>query len=238
MEAIKKNASEKSPGLDGILLEVLKRALVILPEITLLINKCMALGRFPKEWKKGNLIPIPKPDKDETLAKSYRPICLLPLLRKTFERLIIDRASAVIHKKAHESDSQFGFKVGRSTEDAILKLQQVVKESNSNYACANLLDISGAFDNLWWLSLINILRARGCPVNIFRVLKDYLHEREVIIQGTHQECSKKVTKGTPQSSIFGPIAWNLQLDGLLNLIKEEGVGSLCGRCHHRDTRWH
>ncbi|CAB0033464.1 unnamed protein product [Trichogramma brassicae] len=226
LEAIKRNSSGKSPGLDGILPEVLKRALVILPEITSLFNKCLALGRFPKEWKKGNLIPIPKPDKDETLAKSYRPICLLPLLGKTFERLIIDRASAVIHKEGLESDSQFGFRVGRSTEDAILKLRQVVEESNSNYACAIPLDISGAFDNLWWPSLTNILRARECPKNIFRVLKDYLHDREVIIQGTHQECSKKVTKGTPQGSIFGPIAWNLQLDGLLNLIKGEGVPSV------------
>ncbi|CAB0037853.1 unnamed protein product [Trichogramma brassicae] len=189
-------------------------------------QQVLSTRKIPKGWKKGNLIPIPKPDKDETLAKSYRPICLLPLLGKTFERLIIDRASAVIHKEGHESDSQFGFKVGRSTEDAILKLRQIVEESTSKYACAIPLDISGAFDNLWWPSLTNILRARGCPTNIFRVLKDYLHDREVIIQSTHQECSKKVTKGTPQGSIFGPIAWNLQLDGLLSLIKEEGVPSI------------
>uniref|UniRef100_A0ABD2W653 Reverse transcriptase domain-containing protein n=1 Tax=Trichogramma kaykai TaxID=54128 RepID=A0ABD2W653_9HYME len=106
----------------------------------------------------------------------------------------------------HDSDFQFGFKVGRSTEDAILKLRHVVEESHSKYALAIPLDISGAFDNLWWPSLVNILRARGCPANIFRVLKDYRHDRKVIIQGTHQECSKKVTKGTPQGSIFGPIA--------------------------------
>ncbi|CAB0028607.1 unnamed protein product [Trichogramma brassicae] len=207
---------------DGILPKVLKRALVLLLEITFLFNKCLALERFPKEWKKGNLIPIPKPDKDETLAKSYRPICLLSLLEKTFERLIIVRALAVIHKVGHASDSQFGFKVGRSTEDAIVKLLKVSEESNFNYTCAIPLDISGSFDNLWWPSLTNILRARGCSGNIFRVLKGYLHDREVIIQGTHQECSKKVTKGTPQGSIiFGSTAWNLQLDGLLNLIKEK-----------------
>uniref|UniRef100_A0ABD2WD10 Reverse transcriptase domain-containing protein n=1 Tax=Trichogramma kaykai TaxID=54128 RepID=A0ABD2WD10_9HYME len=179
--AMQRNTSGKSPGADKVIPEALKNALAILPEITDLFNKCLASGKIPSAWKKGVVIPILKPEKDEVLAKSYRPICLLSLIGKSFERLIIDRAEGVIHRRNHESELQYGFKEGRSTEDAILKLRQLVEENDFNYALALPLDISGAFDNLWWPELMDILRKRSCPRNLFRLLIDYFAERKMSI---------------------------------------------------------
>ncbi|CAB0040704.1 unnamed protein product [Trichogramma brassicae] len=195
--AMQRNTSGKSPGADGVIPEALKNALVILPEITNLFNKCLASGKIPSAWKKGAVVPILKPEKDEALAKSYRPICLLSLVGKTFERLIIDRAEGVIHQRNHESELQFGFKEGRSTEDAILKLRQLVEEDDSKYALALPLDISGAFDNLWWPSLMETLRKRSCPKNLFKLLVDYFRDREMSIVSSYAGASKHVTKGAP-----------------------------------------
>ena len=43
---------------------------------------------FPKPWKDGTTILLPKPQKDHTNPKNYRPITLLPALGKTLERII------------------------------------------------------------------------------------------------------------------------------------------------------
>ncbi|KAL7289445.1 hypothetical protein TKK_0016640 [Trichogramma kaykai] len=220
---MQQNTSGKSPGADRVIPEALKNALVILPEITDLFNKCLASGKIPSVWKKGVVISILKPEKDEILAKSYRPICLLSLIGKTFERLIIDRAEGVIHRRNHELEHQYGFKEGRSTEDAILKFRQLVEENDFNYALAFPLDISGAFDNLWWPELMYTLRKRSCPRNLFRLLIDYFAERKLSIVSSCAEASKHATKGAPQGSIIGPVAWNLKLDDLLNLLETEGI---------------
>ena len=56
------------------------------------------------------MVPILKEGKDENLAKSHRPVCLLSILGKTFERLIISKSDEVINKDGYASDRQFGFK--------------------------------------------------------------------------------------------------------------------------------
>ena len=44
-------------------------------------------GKFPSEWKKGNIVPVHKKD-DKQNVKNYRPESLLPICGKIFERLI------------------------------------------------------------------------------------------------------------------------------------------------------
>ncbi|CAB0034373.1 unnamed protein product [Trichogramma brassicae] len=92
--AMQRNTSGKSPGADLVIPEALKNALIILPEITDLFNKCLASGKIPSAWKKGVVVPILKPEKDEALAKSYRPICLLSLIGKTFEKKVLANDTA------------------------------------------------------------------------------------------------------------------------------------------------
>ena len=43
--------------------------------------------KFPSEWKKSNVVPIHKKD-DKQNVKNYRPVSLLPICGKIFERLI------------------------------------------------------------------------------------------------------------------------------------------------------
>ncbi|CAB0034350.1 unnamed protein product [Trichogramma brassicae] len=89
--AINSLKNGKAPGPDNIEVEMLKhmtgtRTLHCLSE---LFNSCRRLGYFPNIWKNANLkILLKSEDKDETQEKSYRPICLLPILSKVLEKLI------------------------------------------------------------------------------------------------------------------------------------------------------
>ena len=58
--------------------------------LQLIFQSCLESGKFPNEWKKANVAPVHKKGGKEIL-KNYRPISLLPIAGKTFERLLYDR---------------------------------------------------------------------------------------------------------------------------------------------------
>ncbi|VVC42095.1 Helitron helicase-like domain, partial [Cinara cedri] len=92
---IKKLLRKKSPGFDLITAEVIRN----LPKKTILFltqiyNAMLRLSYFPLLWKYSIIILILKPEKPPDSPTSYRPISLLPLLSKLFEKLLLKR---IIH---------------------------------------------------------------------------------------------------------------------------------------------
>jgi hypothetical protein len=80
-------------------------------------NGCLRFHIFPNFCKRGGIRALLKGEgKDPRLGRSYRPICLLSVLGKFFERLIVDRLDTVFIEGIHRA--QCGFMRGRSTEDA------------------------------------------------------------------------------------------------------------------------
>ena len=74
--------------------------------LELIFQQAMESGSFPSEWKKGNVVPIHKKD-DKQCFKDYRPISLLPICGKIFEKLIFNENELI-------SPNQSGFKPGDS----------------------------------------------------------------------------------------------------------------------------
>jgi hypothetical protein len=56
--------------------------------LTHLFNAILLHGYFPAQWKVAQIILIPKPGKPPH-SLSYRPISLLPIASKVFERLLV-----------------------------------------------------------------------------------------------------------------------------------------------------
>lgn len=219
--------SNRAPGSDLIEVNVLKAACKIIPgQFVRLYNGCLQWGVFPSIWKEGSLRVLLKgEDKDEKDPKSYRPICLLSVVGKLFEKLIKLRLSDTSLAPGRISDRQFGFMPGRSTEDAVVELRRMVSSSGGRYAVALLFDISGAFDNVWWPLVLQSFKERDCPKNVFGVMKSYFDDRRVNISYNRvSEVSKVATRGCPQGSVLGPSCWNLMFDGLLRLLESSAQG--------------
>ena len=89
-----------------------------------------------------------------------------------------------------------------------------------------LFDIPGAFDNVWWPLVVKSLRERGCPRNVFDVLKRYFDNRRVGIEIGSIKMTKRATRGCPQGSVLGPASWNLMFDDLLR----SSVESVSNKC--------
>lgn len=214
----------KAPGHDLIEARMIKEAWPsIHNEICTLINHCLEQQTFPDQYKVALIRVILKSDdKDETDAKSYRPISLLPVMGKILEKAIAGRVKTIVNDHPRSSRRQYGFRPGRSTEDAIVEVQRLVKASQHRYVVGMLFDISGAFDNVWWPSILSNLKDRGCPKNIYGLIKSYLSNRRAKISGVSEEVEKTVTKGCPQGSVLGPLFWNLVFDEAIEIAGQNG----------------
>ena len=83
-----------------------------------------------------------------------------------------------------------------------------------------LFDIPGAFNNVWWPLVFKSLRERGCPRNVFDVLKSYFDNRRVGLEIGYIKMTKRATMGCPQGFVLGPACWNLMFDDLLRSLEE------------------
>ena len=110
----------KSPGHDMILGIVLRHCpKLFLPYLLRLYNACLRLKYFPTSWKRDHTISLGKPLKtDPSNYKSFRPISLLCILGKILEKLMFFRGRWLTESEGWISPKQFGFRQGKSREQA------------------------------------------------------------------------------------------------------------------------
>lgn len=100
---------KKAPGPDGVTGIVVKTvAMVIADFVTRLFNDCFMFGYFPRVWKTGKLVTIPKPGRVATSAKDLRPITLLPIMGKALEHFVKKRMIDSREEGFHHPN-QYGF---------------------------------------------------------------------------------------------------------------------------------
>ena len=82
--------ANKAHGHDDISVRMLKLSQKsILKPLKLIFENCLRTRLFPDQWKKANVVPIHKKG-DKQLIENYRPVSLLPICGKVFERLIFN----------------------------------------------------------------------------------------------------------------------------------------------------
>ena len=103
-------SSKDSCGEDYISTKLLK---IIKPDIiqsiTFIINQSLLSGIFPDKLKIAKVIPLFKKN-DPTLLDNYRPISLLPVISKIFERVIFNQLHCHFNIYNLYLPSQYGFR--------------------------------------------------------------------------------------------------------------------------------
>lgn len=213
--------------MDGLTGEMCRRVWEVIPEyLEALYAGCVREGYFPREWKCARVAVLLKsPDRLRSNPRSYRGISLLPVLGKVLERIMVHRLQEVVGDGMCEW--QFGFKRGRSVEDAWLYVRECVDGSASRYVLGVFVDFKGAFDHLGWASVIRRLEELGChEVGLWR---SYFSDRRACVVGANDSVWMDVVRGCPQGSICGPFIWNLMMDTLLRQL-----GLECKVCAYAD----
>jgi len=176
LSAVVGKQKNSAPGSDGLSARIIKAAWPAISDHMLrLVNNCLRFATFPDPLKVAKIVVLLKnKDKDPLIPKSYRPVSLLPVLGKILEEVICNIMEREIGSLL--SIDQHGFRPGKSTTSALDEVKEWTSQ-NGRHVLGCFLDISGAFDNVRWPSLIEDMRSLRCSPSIIAITMSYLSDR-------------------------------------------------------------
>ena len=213
VEIINSLVSKRSSGHDGLSNCMLKKEKYVFARLLKpLINASIEQGRFPAGLKTANVIPIFKKGESSNL-NNYRPISLLPVLSKVFEKIINKQLTTVIDN-GYIDENQFGFRQGHSTEDAVLKFIDRIERdmATKKHVVSIYIDVSKAFDSCDHGIIINKLRRTGLDASGVKLMQSYLKDRKqiVIVNGTLGGYFV-INIGVGQGTVLGPTLFKIYI---------------------------
>lgn len=219
----------KRPGQDEIPNGILKAmGTPIFRAIARLTTACWKSGTYPAQFRKARTVVIPKQDKDSyDEPGAWRPIALLNTIGKVMEALAARRLSSFAETKHLLPDAQMGNRPGRSVDTALELLTEQIHTTWQAGGVATVLslDISGAFDTVNHLRLLNELREKGVPPWLVRWIRAFLTDRTttLVIDGT-ETAPIRLRGGVPQGSPLSPILFILYNSTLFSAAEARASG--------------
>lgn len=214
---LKNNCSQ---GLDQISTKLIKtHKETIIPILTKLINNVTFSAIFPNELKIAKVIPIYK-SKDSTNVANYRPISVLPVLSKNFERNIHDQLFNEMRKHDIFRNNQYAYQPESGTISACISCVSTVQTSLEKKMLMVILfvDFKKAFDSVNHNLLLLKLKKLGLKDASYELIKSYLYKRTQIVK-VNKTLSKatEIMCGVPQGSILGPLFFLIFMNDLFDI---------------------
>ena len=180
---------------------------------------------FPSNCKLADVTPTHKKD-CKTEKSNYRPISILPVMAKLFEKLLFKQLTVYFEEKY--SKFQCGFRKGFSSQTCLSVMIENWKRALDKGKKAGVLlsDLSKAFDCLDHRLLIAKLHAYGCDYKSLKLILSYLQNRfqRVKVNSSFSSWSE-ILCGVPQGSIGGPTVFNIYLIDLFLFFEESDIAN-------------
>ena len=204
----------------GLSSAILKRCKFNIVDILCtLFNRSIYEGIFPNSLKVATVIPLFKKG-SRSKIENYRPISLLPVISKIFEKAIKTRIVDFLDQHNYFSSCQFGFRCKRSTEDALIALMNPLHEglNKTNSVAALFVDICKAFDMVDHQVLLYKLWHIGFRGSLYNWFCSFIINRSQKVRiGSCLSKSGSLVAGVPQGSVLGPILFLIYINSVFKL---------------------
>lgn len=209
-KAIHNLKNNKAPGPDEVPAELIKllddRGITVLHRF---FNRMYETGQYPTQWISSTFIPLPKKN-NARKCDQYRLISLMSHTLKLFLKIIHQR----IFKKCEQtiSDSQFGFRQGLGTREALVATQVLVQncyDQRKNVIMC-FIDFEKAFDRVQHQKLLQILRRMDIDQKDIRCIENlYLNQTAQIRIDGGTTGMVEICRGVRQGCVLSPLLFNL-----------------------------
>ena len=148
-----------------------------------IINTSIDQGIFPKQWKTSRVCPIPKTD-NLTSIKNYRPISVLSVLSKVYERVILNQLCSFTETQNFYNINLSGFRKRHSTNMLLLKLRYDIRTATnrSEVILSILIDYTKTFDTIDHCILLKKLQKINFEKDTIKIFCIYFFERYQYVQ--------------------------------------------------------
>ena len=153
------------------------------------------------------------------MPKNYRPIFLLPICSKIFERLIYNELFTFLTDNILISPNQSGFRPINSCVNQLIAIAHEMYKSFHDGLEVRwiFLDISKAFDKVLHEGLLIKLSINGISGNLLKFLRGFLccRKQQVVLNGQNSSW-ENVNAEVPRGSILGQLLFIVHIDNLSN----------------------
>lgn len=214
-KAIHNSKDNKATGPDGIPSEILKMldegSIEVLHKI---FNIVYETGQYPRQWLSSTFIPLPKKN-NARKCEDHRLISLMSHTLKVFLKIIHQR----IYKKCERdiSSSQFGFRQGMGTREAIVATQVLVQNCHDvrKDICLCFIDYEKAFDRVEHPKLMQLLRSLDIDQKDIRCIENlYWYQTAQIRFNNEMSDDIEIRRGVRQGCVLSPLLFNLYSEGV------------------------
>ena len=183
-----------------------------------LYNLSVKTCTFPSPWKYSHVICVPKCPHPS--IADIRPISLLPLCSKIFEKFVYNSMFDTFVRNF--GSTQFGFRPHSSTTHALISLHDFVTSSLDRDDIGGVqivsYDFSKAFDKVSHAIIIDSLTYCKFPTNFIDWTKSYLRMRMQRVRiGSVVSDVRTITSGVPQGSVLGPALFSVVVSSFSTL---------------------
>lgn len=194
---------------------------IFVPLLTNIVNDSFKNGYFPDALKLAKIVPLFKAG-DRTIPQNYRPISILPIISKIFEKLLYSITDKFLKKNNTIDKLQFGFQKTSGCLSAashlIDQLQTALDDPKQKLAAGLFIDLQKAFDSIPHDNILNKLYKYGIRGIALDIFKSYLQNRRqyVHLNGVNSE-QLTITFGIPQGSVLGPLIFLLYINDIFDI---------------------